>query len=130
MAIQVMIFTQFTCGRYGKLDLHADFVCLFFRNEIRTYGNINIKKCLIRFCDTDKSRTDKVCRLNNSHTWKRSLIHKTYLCIVWKYILCKINLALVFVWVRSIISGFYCHFIASRYKCRSPKKDFHVKNQE
>ena len=34
-------------------------VRLFFRTEIRTYGNINIKKRLIRFCDTDKSRTDK-----------------------------------------------------------------------
>ena len=27
--IQVMIFTQFMCGKYGKLDLHADFVCTF-----------------------------------------------------------------------------------------------------
>ena len=73
MAIQVMTFMQFTCGKYGKWDLHADFVRLFFRTEIRTYGNTNIKKCLIRFCDTDKSRTDKVCRINNSHTWKCSL---------------------------------------------------------
>ena len=39
----------------------------------------------------------------------------------------KINLAIVFVCVRSIISGFYCHFIESKYKCRSPKKDFLVK---
>ena len=73
MAIQVMIFTQFTCGKYGKSDLHADFVRLFFRTEIRTYGNTNIKKRLIRFCDTDKSGTDKVRRIINSHTWKRSL---------------------------------------------------------
>ena len=29
VAIQVMIFTQFTCGKYGKSDLHADFVCTF-----------------------------------------------------------------------------------------------------
>ena len=73
MAIQVMIFMQFTCGKYGKWDLHADFVRLFFHTEIRTYGNTNIKKCLIRFCDMDKSRTDKVCQINNLHTWKRSL---------------------------------------------------------
>ena len=46
------------------------------------------------------------------------------------YTLCKRNLAIVFVCVRSIISGFYCHFFASRYKCRSLKKDFWVKNQE
>ena len=48
-------------------------VRLFFRTEIRTYGNTNIKKRLIRFWDKDKSRTDKVRRINNSHTWKRSL---------------------------------------------------------
>ena len=48
-------------------------VRLFFRTEILTYGNINIKKSLIRFCDTDKNRTDKVHRINNSHTWKRNL---------------------------------------------------------
>ena len=35
VAIQVMIFTQFTCGNYGKSDLHADSVHLFFRTEIR-----------------------------------------------------------------------------------------------
>ena len=29
VAIQVMIFTQFTCGKYGKSDLHADSVCTF-----------------------------------------------------------------------------------------------------
>ena len=29
VAIQVMIFTQFTRGKYGKSDLHADFVCTF-----------------------------------------------------------------------------------------------------
>ena len=43
-------------------------------------------------------------------------------------VLCKINSAIVFVCVRSII--FYCHFIASRYKCRSPKKGFQLKTQE
>ena len=32
-----------------------------------------------------------------------------------------------FVGVRSTISGFHCHFIASRYKCRSLEKDFKVK---
>ena len=48
-------------------------VRLFFRTEIRTYGNTNIQKRLIRFSDTDKIRTDKVRRINNSHTWKRSL---------------------------------------------------------
>ena len=64
-----MIFMQFTRGKYGKSDLHADFVCTFI---FRTYGNTNIKKRLIRFCDKDKSRTDKVGRLNNLHTWKRS----------------------------------------------------------
>ena len=42
-------------------------------------------------------------------------------------ILCKINLAIAFVSVRSTISGFHCHFIASRYKRRSPEKDFQVK---
>ena len=42
------------------------------------------------------------------------------------YTLCKIILAIVFVCVRSIISDFYCHFIASRDNCRSPKKDFQV----
>ena len=52
-------------------------VCLFFSTEIRTYGNTNIKKSLIRYCDTDKSRTDKVRRINNSHTWKRSLSNIT-----------------------------------------------------
>ena len=60
MAIQVMIFTHFTCGQHGKSDLHADFVCTFI--FFRTYGNTNIKKRLIWFCDTDKSRTDKVKR--------------------------------------------------------------------
>ena len=69
-----MIFTQFTCWKYGKSDLHAYFVCPFiFPYWNRTYGNTYIKKRLIRFCDTDKSRTDKVRRKNNSHTWKRSL---------------------------------------------------------
>ena len=34
-------------------------VRLFFHTEIRTYRNTNTKKRLIRFCDTDKSRTDK-----------------------------------------------------------------------
>ena len=43
------------------------------------------------------------------------------------YILRKINLAIVFECVRSIIADFYCHFSASRYKCRSPKKDFQVR---
>ena len=74
--IQVMIFTQFTYGKYGKSDLNPDFGRLFSRTEIRTYRNTNIKKLLIRFCDTDKSRTDKVRRINNSHTWKRSLTVK------------------------------------------------------
>ena len=49
---------------------------------MRTYGNTNIKKRLIRFCDTDKSRTDKVRRLNNSHTWKRSLMLHVHVCIL------------------------------------------------
>ena len=43
------------------------------------------------------------------------------------YILCQINLAIVFVCLRSIVAGIYCHFMASRYKCRSPKKNFQVK---
>ena len=56
-------------------------VRLFFRTEIRTYGNTNIKKRLIRFCGTDESRTDKVRRINNSHTWKLSL--KEYHQVMW-----------------------------------------------
>ena len=55
VAVQVMIFTQFTCGKYRKSDLHADFVRLIFRTEFRTYGNTNIKNRLIRFCDGQKS---------------------------------------------------------------------------
>ena len=46
------------------------------------------------------------------------------------YILCKINLAIVFVCVRSIMSGFCCRFTASRYKCRSPKEEFQVKKKK
>ena len=46
------------------------------------------------------------------------------------YILCKINLAIVLVCVRAIISCIYCHFIASIYMCQSPKMDFHVKKNK
>ena len=43
------------------------------------------------------------------------------------YILCKINLAIVFVCVRFTKSGFYGKIIASRYMHRSLEKEFLVK---
>ena len=45
-------------------------------------------------------------------------------------ILCKINLAIVFVCVRSTISVSHCQFIALRFKSRSPEKDFQAKNEK
>ena len=33
------------------------------------------------------------------------------------YLLCKINLAIAFVCVRSTVPGFHCHVTALRYKC-------------
>ena len=47
-------------GKYRKSDLHADFVGLFIRAEIRTKGNTDIKNSLIRIRDTDKSSKAKV----------------------------------------------------------------------
>ena len=47
-----------------------------------------------------------------------------------QYILCKINLAIVFVRVRFTTSGFYGQIIASRYMRRSLEKEFLEKNQE
>ena len=58
-----MIFTQFTENMENRIYMRTLFVRLFFRTEIRKYGNTKIKKSLIRFCDTDKSRTDKVRRI-------------------------------------------------------------------
>ena len=42
--------------------------------KIRTKGNTNIKNSLIRICDTDKSRTDKVRRIKFTHKRLRSLM--------------------------------------------------------
>ena len=42
---------------------------------------------------------------------------------------CKINLAIVFVCIRFITSGFYGQIIASRYMRRSLEKESPVKNR-
>ena len=113
------------------------------------YSKKNLDKQMhVRFCDNSfycKISSDKLERwsdkLNGVRVSKIYSLHAfsafysdisslvTFCGIICKNlpqnnILCKINLAIVFVCIRSIISGFYCHFIASRYKCRSPKKDF------
>ena len=36
MAIQVMIFTHFTCGKHGKPDLNAEFVCTFIFSVLKS----------------------------------------------------------------------------------------------
>ena len=46
---------------------------IIVREEIRTKGITNIKHSLIRICDTDKNRTDKVRRIKYTHKTKRSL---------------------------------------------------------
>ena len=38
------------------------------RAEIRTKGNTNIKNSLIRICDTEKKRKDKVRRIKSTKT--------------------------------------------------------------
>ena len=79
VAIQVMISRSLRAENMeNRIYMRTLSVRLFFRTEIRTYGNTNIKQRLIRFCDADKSRTDKVRRINNSHTWKRSLKRTTH----------------------------------------------------
>ena len=45
-----------------RINNHAD---------IRTKGNTNIKNSLIRICDTDKNRMDKLRQINNTCTHKR-----------------------------------------------------------
>ena len=47
---------------FMRINIHA---------EIRTKGNNNIKNSLIRCCDTDKNRMDKVRRIKYMYTHKR-----------------------------------------------------------
>ena len=69
MAIQVMFSRSLRAENMeNRIYMPTLSVRVFFRTEIRIYGNTNIKKRLIRFCDTDKIRTDKVRRINNLHT--------------------------------------------------------------
>ena len=55
------------------------------RAVIRIKGNINIKNKLIRICDTDKSRTYKVRRINNTHKRKQSLNSVSVLVSLFQY---------------------------------------------
>ena len=59
MAVHVIIFMQFTCGKNieNRIYMQTLSVRLFIHAEIRTKGNTNIKYSLIRICDTDKSST-------------------------------------------------------------------------
>ena len=68
----------------GRVSFYAyltDGLCTYgiIRAEIRTKGNTNIKNSLIRICEADKNRADKVHRINNTHKSKHSLTMEQYI---------------------------------------------------
>ena len=76
-----------------------------------------LKKRLIRFCNTDQSRTDKARRKNNLHTWKRSLN-----CLIEN---CKVKTELA---IRNLTEESICSKMPSfigysgKYNMRNAKK--------
>ena len=57
------------------------------------------------------------------------ILNDHFVNIAYKLIVRKLNLAILqlFLYVSDPPYQGYCHFIASRYKCRSPETDFQVK---